>query len=385
MNDKPKVLIVSPHKVGLTETFIRAHIEQLDAEVYHLYGWELDFKMEDDTPLKDYYRSKTGLWQKLMSLIPHYWYFRLKQKEQKALAKPALIERYIRDHQIDLVLAEYGTAGSWMAPICKRLALPLLVHFHGFDASRYDILERYRKDYQLMFQVAQKIIVVSKAMAKALEQQGCPKDKLVLNTYGPHPDYNKVTADYESNYLIAVGRHTYKKAPYLTILAFQKVLQEFPNLKLKMIGDGELFDVSKNLIKSLGLEDKILLLGGLERSEIIKHLQTAFAYVQHSVVAYNGDSEGTPVGIIEAMAAGLPIVSTKHAGIPDVVQHEETGFLVEENDIDAMAKYICSLVRNRNEAKTKGAKARTRIANHFTIEKHLYVINKIIADSIKKS
>ena len=378
MSHKKNLLIVTPTKVGLTETFIRAHIEQLDARVYYLYGWELDYKTAEDVPLSQLYQPRQSFLRRLRSLLPHYLYFRIQQREQRHYTKQALIKRYLREHEIDVVLAEYGTSGSFIAPVCQELQLPLIVHFHGFDASRYDVLERYRTGYQLMFQVARHIVVVSNAMAKALEQMGCKKDKLVLNTYGPHPDYFDVSPDYDSEYLISVGRHTYKKAPYLTILAFQKVLQVHPQLKLKMIGTGELFDVSKNLVKSLGLETNILLLGGLERTEIIKHLSTAFAYVQHSVVADNGDSEGTPVGIIESMAAGLPVVSTYHAGIPDVVQSEITGYLVNENDINAMAAYMITLADNRILAKQMGLAGKERIAAQFTLEKHLTTINQLI-------
>lgn len=379
MNKRKKnILLVTPRKIGLTETFIRAHIEQLDGRVYYLYGWELDYKTADDVPLKALYQPRQSFLRRLRSLLPHYLYFRIQQGEQRQFTKNNLIKRYLKEHHIDVVLAEYGTTGSDMAPICAHLNIPLIVHFHGFDASRYDILERFKTGYERMFRVAKKIVVVSHAMAKALEQQGCPKEKMVLNTYGPHPDYANLTVDYQSNYLIAVGRHTYKKAPYLTILAFQKVLEKLPNLKLKMIGDGELFDVSKNLIKSLGLEEHILLLGGLERQQIIGHLQTAFLYVQHSLVAHNGDSEGTPVGIIEAMAAGLPVVSTRHAGIPDVVIENETGFLVDENDIDAMSEYMLQLSQNRELAKAMGQKGKVRIKSNYTLDKHLENLNHML-------
>ena len=378
MTIKKNILIVSPHKVGLTETFIRAHIERLAGQVYYLYGWDLEFYTKDEVSLKDLYTPKPSILDKLRSLLPHYWYFRLERQLQKAYTKQALIKRYIKDHNLDIVLAEYGTAGSDIAPVCKDLNIPLIVHFHGFDASRYDILASYQKGYQLMFQVAKHIIVVSHAMAKALETIGCPKDKLVLNTYGPHPDYLNVEVSYNADYLISVGRHTFKKAPYLTILAFQKVLQQQPQLQLKMIGDGELYEVSNNLIKSLGLEQHITLLGGIERQEIIKHLQTAFLFVQHSLVAVNGDSEGTPVGIIEAMAAGLPVVSTRHAGIPDVVIENETGFLVDEGDINQMAEHMLSLVKDRNLAKQMGLKGKARIMEHFTLEKHLDTLNRLI-------
>ena len=229
-----------------------------------------------------------------------------------------------------------------------------------------------------MFSYATKIIVVSTAMKQGLVGQGCPEKKLVLNTCGPHPDYLNIKPNLESNYIISVGRHTYKKAPYLTILAFQKVLEIHPHLKFKMIGDGELFDVSKNLVKSLGLENNIILLGGLERKEIIKHLQSSFLFVQHSLVALNGDSEGTPVGIIEAMASGLPLVSTRHAGIPDVVIENETGFLVDENDINQMASYILKITDDRELAKCLGEKGKAKIQDHFTVEKHLETINNLI-------
>ena len=378
MKAKKNVLIVSPSKVGLTETFIRAHIEQLEGNVFYLYGWELDFKTDQDIPLLDLYKSDPKGLGKLKSLLPHYLYFRLTQKEKEKYTKEALIKRYIKDNQIDVVLAEYGTAGSWMVPICKSLNAPLIVHFHGFDASRYDILEKFNESYKLMFDYAQNIIVVSKAMKKALINQGCPEHKLEINTYGPHPDFLKASPDYSSNTIISVGRHTYKKAPYLTILAFKKVLEEQPHLKLKMIGTGELFDVSQNLVKSLGLEGKVILLGGLERSEIIRELSTAFLFVQHSLVAYNGDSEGTPVGIIEAMSAGLPVVSTRHAGIPDVVIEGETGFIVDENDIDGMAKHILDVAKDKAVIQKLGQNAHEKIQRDYTLKKHIDKINHII-------
>ena len=381
MRIKKNILIVSPAKISLTETFIRAHIDQLYGNVFYLYGWDLDFKTQSGISLSELYRPGSSFLTKLKSLLPHYIYFRLDQKRKKNYTKQALIKRYLQEHQIDVVLAEYGTAGSFITPICKNLDIPLLVHFHGFDASREDILNTFKKGYQLMFSYATKIIVVSHAMKQALVGQGCPETKLLINTYGPHSGYLNIKPNLESNYIISVGRHTYKKAPYLTILAFQKVLERHPNLKLKMIGDGELFDVSKNLVKSLGLENDIILLGGLERKEIIKHLQSSFLFVQHSLVALNGDSEGTPVGIIEAMAAGLPVVSTRHAGIPDVVIENKTGLLVDENNIEEMASYMLKLVENRDLAESMGQKGKIRIENYFTLDKHLQTINQLISES----
>lgn len=383
MKSKRNILIVSPSKIGLTETFIRAHIAGLDGNVIYLYGYDLDFKTEDDQSLKDLYAPKLSVLYRIENLLPHFILFRVRQSRNQQYTRQELIKRFIRENTIDVVLAEYGTSGSFIAPICKELKIPLVVHFHGIDASSYQVLKKFKEGYQFMYQYAKKIIVVSNAMKQALIDHGCPYDKLEINTYGPHSDYLVCEADYTSNHLVALGRHTFKKAPYLTILAFQKVLNDFPNLKLTMIGTGELFEVSKNLVKSLGLEKSIFLPGGLPREEIIPYLEKSFLFIQHSLVAGNGDSEGTPVGIIEAMAAGLPVVATRHAGIPDVVIDHETGFLVDEGDIDEMSRFIIKFAEDRLLTRDFGLRSKHRIRTEFTLERHLEIIDNTIRDATK--
>ena len=142
-----------------------------------------------------------------------------------------------------------------------------------------------------------------------------------------------------------------------------------------IIGDGDLSDVCLQLIKSLGLNESVFLLGAMDRSEIMKKLGEAFLFVQHSVVASDGDSEGTPVGILEAMASGLPVVSTRHAGIPDVVQHGETGFLVDEGNIKDMSHQIEVIVKDRDMAKQFGINGRLRISRTFNMSSHIQTIN----------
>jgi colanic acid/amylovoran biosynthesis glycosyltransferase len=377
MTSKKNILLLTPSKIGLTETFIRAHIDQLNGNVFYLYGWDLDFKTEADITLKELYADKPGIFSKLKTLLPHFIYFRLQKKQKAIQTKEAFIKRYIKENKIDLVFAEYGTSGSFITPICKFLQIPLIVHFHGIDASKYRVLQEFKNGYQAMFRYAATIIAVSNAMKQALINFGCESSKITVSVCGPHQDYLSLTPNYTSNHVVAVGRHTYKKAPYLTILAFQKVLQSHPELKLTLIGTGELFDVSQRLVQSLGLEDAIHLPGGLKREEILPYIEKSFLFMQHSVVALNGDSEGTPVGVMEAMAAGLPVVSTRHAGIADVVIENETGFLVNEGDVEAMTNQIIQIVEDRMLAQHFGNQGKTRILEHYTMEHHIETLNKL--------
>jgi glycosyltransferase involved in cell wall biosynthesis len=108
-------------------------------------------------------------------------------------------------------------------------------------------------------------------------------------------------------------------------------------------------------------------------------MEGSIAFVQHSVTAPNGDAEGTPVAILEAQAAALPVISTHHAGIPDVVIHNETGLLVSEGDIEGMAENLVKVLQDENLPKKLGEAGRKRIAENFTLEKHLNSLSKEIS------
>lgn len=157
-------------------------------------------------------------------------------------------------------------------------------------------------------------------------------------------------------------------------MAFYELLKEYPEAKLKMAGSGELLNTCKNMVKAWGIESNVIFLGVIRPEETVKEMQNAIAFVQHSVVADDGDSEGTPVAVLEAQAAGLPVVSTFHAGIPDVIINNETGFLVKETDIFAMKDAMIKIISNKKLAKIMGEKGRERIRKEFTMDSY---INKL--------
>ena len=169
-----------------------------------------------------------------------------------------------------------------------------------------------------------------------------------------------------------------------TILAFSKVLVKFPEAKLVIGGDGNLLEVCKNLVHYLKIRNNVLLPGALSQEEFSYYLQNSLAFVQHSITAINGDQEGTPVAILEASAAGLPVISTKHAGIPDVIIDGETGFLVEEHDVDGMAEKMIQLMENKLLAKELGVNGKERIKKYFTLEKYLQTLDELIVDVIER-
>ena len=106
----------------------------------------------------------------------------------------------------------------------------------------------------------------------------------------------------------------------------------------------------------LGITDNIDFVGFVLPKDVPNLLSKGSVFIQHSVTAIKGDTEGTPVAIMEAMGAGLPIVSTIHAGIPGVVKNDFNGFVVEEKDVDTMAAHIIELLKDKEKKKTLWAK-----------------------------
>jgi len=286
------------------------------------------------------------------------------------------LAKFLIKKNISIVLAQYGPTAGCIAEACKIASVPLIAHFHGFDASHYDTIRKYNKLYKALFDYGSCFIAVSNDMKNALERLGAASSKIVIIPYGI--EINKFEgANPLLNELIflAVGRFTLKKAPFETIRAFDLVQKEEQDAKLVMIGGGELFDETVRFVKQMGLEKKIFFPGICKPDEVAGFLRKAFCFVQHSVVSPNGDSEGTPNSILEASASGLPVVSTFHAGIKEAVVHGKTGFLVEEHDYTKMAEYMLLLARDRKLAYEMGKNGVEHIKENYELSKQ---INKII-------
>jgi glycosyltransferase involved in cell wall biosynthesis len=132
------------------------------------------------------------------------------------------------------------------------------------------------------------------------------------------------------------------------------------------------------LTRDLGIENGVTFMGAQPATVVREEMRRARCFVQHSVEAPSGDSEGTPVSIIEAGATGLPVVSTRHAGIPGVVVEGETGFLVAEHDVEAMAERMLDVARDPELAGRLGRAARRRVEAYFSIEGSVADLWKII-------
>lgn len=347
-----------------TETFINSHIQNLPSRVLVIEGWrqKIDGRMVLSLPRRIFYK-----------------FLRIVSGSNLEREQTAAYTKAYRENNVSAVLAEYGTTGTLTTEACSRLKIPLIVYFFGYDANLRSVLEEYSQLYQVMFREAASIIAVSRSIKAKLVALGAPPDKVHVIPCGVDCDRFAGGSPAKSEPLfLAVGRFTEKKGPQFTIRAFAKTHAAYPSARLRMIGDGPLLEECVILAKELGLEGVIEFSGTLAHSELETAMQQARCFVQHSVEASSGDSEGTPVAILEAGASGLPVISTRHAGIPDVVIEGETGFLVDERDFEGMAEHMILLAQDPVLAQRMGEAARRRIAHDFSIEGTILRLWRII-------
>lgn len=367
-----KLLIFTPNSNAISETFIRAHIENLPFDVIPRYG--VTWGLLDQSGAKIF---------PIMFWLGRF-IERVKPKINKVLFN-YFLERHLLKIRPDAILAEFGTTGAWIIEASAKKEIPLFVIFHGFDASIKNTLSENKEGYEKIFQSAAGIVAVSKAMRQKLIELGASAEKIIWSPCGVDPSKFQVGDPSKSKpVLFGVGRFVEKKAPYLTILAFKNVAEKHPEAQLRLAGDGPLLGPCKRLIQALQLSNSVILLGSCDHTTVAKEMQSARAFVQHSLVAENGDSEGTPVAVIEAQMCGIPVISTKHAGIPDIVIDGETGFLVDEADVNAMAEAMISLVSNPELAYRLGAAGRKRAESMFKLSDHINDISKLINSRVWK-
>jgi colanic acid/amylovoran biosynthesis glycosyltransferase len=169
--------------------------------------------------------------------------------------------------------------------------------------------------------------------------------------------------------LLSVGRLVEKKGFRYGILAVSKILQRFSNVHYDIVGDGPERAELEHLIDELGVGQNIKLLGFKNRTEVLRLYEEAHILLAPSITSRNGDQEGLPVVLQEAMASELPIISTYHAGIPELVKDGYSGFLAREKDDATIADRLTHLLQNRQIWAVMGKKGRKHIEEYYASDK----------------
>jgi len=282
-------------------------------------------------------------------------------------------KKIIRDFKPDLVHVHFGDTAVRLFFVMEQefSKYPFLVSFHGFDASAHldkpHYLERLRKLAGFRNFYA---ICVSEHIRRNLVSRGLSitdRNSSILY-YGIHLEMFSRT-NYKNNEVpvfLQISGFYEKKGHVYTLRAFRKFL-DISGRAAKLIigGGGPLKEAIVDHCRELGLSDHVIFPGWISREEIVRLFNNADYFVHHSITSDEGDQEGLPNAIIEAMAMELPVISTFHSGIPELVEDGVNGYLVQEKDIDAYAERM-----QRMLTWTYLPASREKVRNFFSIQAH---------------
>ncbi len=245
------------------------------------------------------------------------------------------------------------TSLPWL-DMARRLGIRFFAHAHGYDVSMRLNDPKWRAAY-LRYNEADGVITMSRVSRDRLVKVGLDPSRVHVIPYGVDVPAEPIARpERQTVRCLAVGRLVPKKGPILALDAFRRAVSAHPDLHLDFVGAGPLLPGVQQFVQCLSLERCVTLHGERSHEDVQRMMREADIFIQHSITASDGNEEGLPVAVLEATAHGLPVVSTRHAGIPEAIADNVSGFLVDEGDSIAMADRIVALAGDPDRRKAMG-------------------------------
>jgi ATP-binding cassette subfamily B protein/subfamily B ATP-binding cassette protein MsbA len=267
----------------------------------------------------------------------------------------------------DVLHAHFGPVGDNFRFARELLRAPLVVSFHGYDYTSWPRSEG-ADVYKRLFATADAITVNSDYAGDRVAELGCPREKIQRLPYAVDLDafaYRPRSREPgEPVRVLTVARLVEKKGLDDSIRAVVAAHARGLPVHYDVIGEGPERERLEALVDELGAKGFVSLHGARDAAAVGRFMAQAHVFMLASATAADGDQEGTPVSLLEAQATGLPVISTRHSGIPEIVEDGRSGFLVAEHDVPALADRLADLVERPDVCEEMGRHGRTAIEDH---------------------
>jgi len=284
----------------------------------------------------------------------------------------------------------HGSLASKFEFLKTKYRIPMFVSFRGNDATAYPKKSiKNKKIIKALFKKGDLFFPVCGHLKRKIIQLGCPAHKIRV-LYG---GVNLSRFTYKARKLVAgepvrflaIGRFVEKKGFSFLIRAFSAVKKKHPNITLTLIGKGPLEKEYRSLIKALQLGSSVTLLSWVDYSQIQSQYLKSHIFCAPSCTDREGNQEGIPNTLKEAMATGMPVISTTHAGIPELVKHQVSGILVPEKSTRKLESAMRWLIEHPKEWARLGKNGRLKIERSFNLTVQLKKQKRYYEEVIKKS
>jgi N-acetyl-alpha-D-glucosaminyl L-malate synthase BshA len=292
------------------------------------------------------------------------------------LYTPALASKIVevaKFEKLDILHAHYAIPHAISAYLAKQIlgkdAMKIITTLHGTDITLVGLEPSYQSVMKFSIEQSDGVTAVSRFLReKTLTNYNIEKEIEVIPNFVDTKALQRVDASAirktiapnGEKVLIHVSNFRLVKRVQDVVRIFEMVQRKIPS-KLLLVGDGPDRSACEKLARELGIEKSISFVG--KQNELAPLLSAADVFLMPS------QSESFGLSGLEAMACGLPVVSTSVGGLPELVVHGETGYIAEIGDIERMAKYVIDLLSNEQKYKLFAAASRKRAVEMFNMDK----------------
>lgn len=315
-------------------------------------------------------------------VVPHGpWRWLRRIIERQILGRPLFLSRsekrrlrtQLDANRCSLLHIFFGNTAVQLLPLLadQTRLWPTVVSFHGADVLVELDQPRYRTAFLDMIGRVDLVLARSKSLVEALVRVGCPPEKIRLNRtgipLGKFPFHARAWPTDGKWRVLQACRLIEKKGLPTTLRAFAHFARTYPLATLAIVGDGPLLADLRGQCATLGIADKVEFTGFLNQDDLRARLYASHFFLHPSEHGADGNQEGVPNSLLEAMATGAPVLSTNHGGIPEAVEHGVSGWLVAEGDHAALGQALVDLAADPLRLTAMADAAAKSVAENFAL------------------
>jgi glycosyltransferase involved in cell wall biosynthesis len=247
----------------------------------------------------------------------------------------------------------FGQIAVHLLPLIRAWKHPSIVSFHGADVTVDMKKPSYREATRQMLDAVKLVLVRSESLRRALTELGCDETKIEIQRTGipleefPFRERSFPSRSRGSEWrLVQAGRLIEKKGLPVTLRAFAVFLDRYPNATLTIAGEGPLLGELQKLARELNIEGRVSFTGFISQEQLRETYYQSHIFLHPSQIGHDGNQEGVPNSMLEAMASGLPVFATEHGGIPEAIENGVSGILVPEDDHEALSRALLSATQD---------------------------------------
>ena len=314
--------------------------------------------------------------------LRRFWYRKIRDAPwQLSDGELSKLLSVLTESRARLLHIYFGHIAVHLLPLIRTCKNPSIVSFHGADVM-VDMNKRaYREATLQMLDTVTLVLVRSESLRRALIHLGCNSKKIEVQRTGipleEFPSRDRPAPQNGEWQLVQAGRLIEKKGLPVTLRAFSIFLMKHPNATLTIAGEGPLLSELQNLARELKIAEHVSFTGFVSQEQLREIYYRSHIFLHPSQTGHDGNQEGIPNSMLEAMATGLPVFATEHGGIPEAIENGVSGVLVAERDDEALARALLNNVQNADSLSWIARRGAGAVRQKFDLSKQTQHLDEV--------